>query len=260
VTPTWTVIENFEDNTNWFVVGAFTPTAYLSSSAAHDGPYGLDDYDGTDWIYRNDAAAQVRQGEKLSVWLKFANVADGRAYFGFGASAFGTLSLVAAPNTGQLMIQDNSGYTNFTIVGAVSQTYLANHWYRLEVNWGAGGVITGRLFDSNGTTLLNSVTATDNSVTSGGIAFRARGNDKYYDTVTVSQGATPSAMPHVVAALATPRLATASSVSSGTAQPAPTGTHSAGAVVHPSLSLHALDSFYAAHRKKAGDPFGDLVG
>jgi hypothetical protein len=64
---------------------------------------------------------------------------------------------------------------------------LANHWYRLEVAWGATGLITGRLFDGNSTTPLNTVSANDSSVLgfSGGIGFHATGNnDKYWDSVT----------------------------------------------------------------------------
>jgi len=121
------------------------------------------------------------------VWLKFAGSANGRAYFGFGASATGTLSLVAAPNTGQLILQQNVGY-GFTDLAAVSMSYQANHWYRLEVAWGKSGTIVGKLFDSNGTTLLQSVTAATTAITSGGIAFRATGNDKYFDTVTDTAG------------------------------------------------------------------------
>jgi hypothetical protein len=48
--------------------------------------------------------------------------------------------------------------------------------------------IIGKLFDSNGTTLLKSVSATRNVIRSGGIAFRATGDDKYFDTVTASYG------------------------------------------------------------------------
>jgi len=45
-------------------------------------------------------------------------------------------------------------------LAAVSATYLPNHWYRLEVDWGANGTITGKLLDSNGITVLKTVTAT----------------------------------------------------------------------------------------------------
>ena len=51
--------------------------------------------------------------------------------------------------------------------------------------------ITGRLFDSNGTTLLKSVQATYNNIISGGIAFRAA-NEGYFDTVTMTHSVSPN--------------------------------------------------------------------
>ncbi len=90
---------------------------------------------GNDWIYRDDPAAQVQQGETISVWVKLAGSADGRAYFGFGATAGGTLSVVPAPNTGQFLIQQNVNY-GFTDLGDVNQTYKANTWYRVQVYLG----------------------------------------------------------------------------------------------------------------------------
>ncbi len=180
-----TLIEGFETSTTYNVVGASSASAYLSTAAAHDGTYGLVDTNGNDWIYRNDSAAQVKQGESISVWLQFSGTANGRAYFGFGASAAGTLSLVAAPNTNQLILQSNAGY-GYTDLADVNQTWAPNQWYRLEVDWSVGGSITGKVFASNGTTLLQTVTATNTSVTSGGIAFRAIGSNKFWDTVTES--------------------------------------------------------------------------
>src|SRR5205807_2997023 len=99
---------------------------------------------------------------------------DGRAYFAFGTGSSGTLSLVAAPNTGQLILMQNPSF-NFQTLAAVNQSYLANHWYRLEVDWGTSGKILGKLFDSDGKTLLNSVTASTLMFTSGGFGFRAIG-------------------------------------------------------------------------------------
>lgn len=187
-------IEDFESGnlSLYQVVGATTPTASVSTVAAHDGKYGLRDTTGNDWIYRNDAAAQVKEGDSISVWVQLNSAADGRAYFGFGASASGTLSAVLAPNTGQFLIQENSGY-GFLNIGAANRPaagYKANHWYRLEVDWSTTGGITGKLFDSDGKTLLDTVTATTPSggPTSGGIAFRAIGHPKYWDTVTDTPG------------------------------------------------------------------------
>jgi hypothetical protein len=181
------VVEDFESSRTWNIVGARNPTALRATWAAHDGTYGLDDYGGNDWIYRSDSGAQVNAGDTLSVWLGFYGSADGRAYFAFGATSSGTLSLVAAPNTGQLVLQQNSNY-GFQDLASVGQSFQANHWYRLEVDWGTSGKIVGKLFDSNGTTLLNQVTATTTAFTSGGFGFRATGSDKYWDTVTATYG------------------------------------------------------------------------
>jgi hypothetical protein len=200
---TGAVIEDFESSGSWHIANGFSPTAVLATYAAHDGAYGLDDYAGNDWIYRSDAGAQLHRGDTVSVWLKFAGAADGRAYFGFGASSAGTLSLVAAPNTGQLILQSNFSY-GFTNLAAVSQTYQPNHWYRLEVDWGTSGAILGKLFDSDGVTLLKQVSAATGAITSGGIAFRATGSDKYFDTVTASYGVNSFALPAATANDAAP--------------------------------------------------------
>jgi hypothetical protein len=193
----------------------------------------------------------VTQGESVSVWLRFAGAADGRAYFGFGASPLGTLSLVAAPNTGQLLLQDNTGYGNVTLA-AVSQRFLANHWYRLEVDWGAGGSITGRLFDSNGTTLLKSVSAADNAFTAGGIAFRATGHDKQWDAVTAAAltGTSTAKMAAVLPA-ALPAVVVGGPATQPASAPAGTVTaagHGIPAAAGQALPANAIDRLFTGGR------------
>jgi hypothetical protein len=61
----------------------------------------------------------------------------------------------------------------------------------MEVAWEIGGNITGRLFDSDGTTLLNTVTGNSDLYTSGGIAFRSFDSTKYFDTVEVLPSGAP---------------------------------------------------------------------
>jgi hypothetical protein len=119
--------------------------------------------------------------------VQLAGAVDGRAYFGFGASGSGTLSVVLAGNTNQFILMKNINY-GYSNLSAVSQTYQANHWYRVEVSWAVGGTIIARLYDSDGTTLINSVKGKTNSITQGGIAFRGFGSNKYWDTVTMRQG------------------------------------------------------------------------
>jgi Bacterial Ig-like domain len=210
--PSSTIIEGFEPGSLAAYQAAirndpgYSLTAEILPIAAHDGSNGLVKQDDYDWLIRNDGGSQVHQGDTVSVWIKLADVADGRAYLGFDAkntgptfsrmNQSGAVSVVMAPNTNQLMIEVQSGsngIASFSTVGsAVAQTYQADQWYRLEATWGTGGAMTGRLYDSDGTTLLNTVSGTTTAPfpSGAGIAFRAFGHDKYFDTVVLDAGST----------------------------------------------------------------------
>lgn len=184
-----TVIENFDDGdiSNYSFISAANGAGDLpsvTSTASHDGPFGLEVRNEW-WMYRDDMAVQLSQGDVFSAWISFNDIADARAYFGFGASALGTLSFVLAPNTGEILFQENAGFSSFMNLNNTSQAFAADKWYRAEVDWGLGGSLTGRLYDSDGTTLLNTVNAFSNLYTSGGIAFRGFENVKSFDTVDV---------------------------------------------------------------------------
>jgi subtilase family serine protease len=234
-----TVIENFESTETWNFTGGPNITASRTTAAAHDGTYGLDDSNGNDWIYRTGAADQVSAGETLSVWLKFAGNADGRAYFGFGASNSGTLSVVAAPNSNQLIIQSDPGFNNFIDLASVPATYQANAWYRVEVDWSTTGAITAKVYASNGTTLLYSVSAKTTSITSGGIAFRATGSDKYWDTVTVTQAGNSFAMPTSTTTTAPSGSSTSTSSGTTTTPPCTKTSSSSTSTTTPSAAWKA---------------------
>jgi hypothetical protein len=186
------VAEDFESGRlgRYTAINTNGQVASVLPDAAHDGDKGLVNPGGITWIVRNDPAVQVAQGDTISVWARLVNSANGRANFGFGATPSGALSLVLAPDTNELLLQNNPGY-DFVTIGAVAQTYRPDQWYRLEVEWGTDGTITGRLFDSDGSTLLNTVSAQNSLITAGGIAFRATGGDKHWDTVTVVKRAVP---------------------------------------------------------------------
>jgi hypothetical protein len=176
-------LQNFDDGqlTGYTFLGP--NNASVTAAAAHDGPFGLQIGSVTEWFWRNDSAVATQQGDTISAWVQAAGApGGGRAYVGFGASAAGTLSMVLGGNTGTLLLQRNAAF-GFATLAEVPQTWVANKWYRFEVVWGVGGGITGRLFDSDGTTLLNTVTANDTTITSGGLAFRAFGPTFYVDSV-----------------------------------------------------------------------------
>ncbi len=250
--PGPTLIEGFETANNlWMVTGGPTITGSRSAAAAHDGSFGFDDANGNDWIYRTDAAAQAKLGDQLSVWLEFPGTANGRAYFGFGTSASGTLTLVAVPNTGQLILQSVAGFSNYLNLAAGNQNYQANHWYRLEVDLGTNGTVTGKIFDSNGTTLLDQVVATNVSNAAGGIALRATGNDKYWDTITDTPGVNRPLPPKVqMPPLNSPPASPTSGAAAPQVQPPQ------GPAASRLSSSAALDSIFVKPAPAIGDDYG----
>ena len=86
-----TVLDSFDSGPADLTSYTFVTTgaANITDVAAHDGPYGLELDNATDWIYRNDATAHVQQGDTISWWVDPATTGLGRAYLGFGASAHG---------------------------------------------------------------------------------------------------------------------------------------------------------------------------
>lgn len=169
------ILEDFESgNLNQYThVG--NDESYADPASAHDGNYGLYTQGGYEeqWIYRDDEQAIVRQGDTIGCWVRLNSSYLGRSYFGFGASAGGCYCIVLAPNTNTFLIYNNPGYTSYLTLAETTQNWLADHWYYVEVGWDNGGGIQARLYDSDGTTLLNELQATDNSIQEGGIAFRA---------------------------------------------------------------------------------------
>jgi hypothetical protein len=175
-------LQNFDDGLLTGYTFRGPNRASVTAAAAHDGPFGLQLETFTEWMWRNDSAVAVQQGDTISAWVQAAGEPTGRIYVGFGASASGAYSMVLGGNTKTLILQRNDNF-GFTDIGVVPQTWVANKWYRFEIAWEVGGGITGRLFDSDGTTLLNTVTGADTTITSGGLAFRAFGLTHYVDSV-----------------------------------------------------------------------------
>ena len=172
------IIEDFETGSGW----PWSPWTggsggTVGTGYAHDGTYGIRD---PNWrrIY-TPAVSIGTAGDKLSWWVRPSSSSGGRAYLGFGASSTGCYSLVVAPNTagsGQgLIIQRNNnyGYSNVAYGTPNYNSYQANKWYKAEVEWQSSSSVTGRLYDSDGTTVLS--TATYGSITGcpGGIAIRS---------------------------------------------------------------------------------------
>jgi len=160
---------------------------FINASAAHDGYWGMV---ARDWMVRDDPAATVQRGDVISAWVRFANNASGRADLGFGSSAAGTLALELAADTSQLILQQVDGYNTYMNLAAAPQVYEPDTWYRVEIAWGATGVVEARLYGADGATRLSTVTAMMPSVTSGGVAMRGIGAGviHQFDTITRRRG------------------------------------------------------------------------
>src|SRR5262249_21395927 len=168
-------------------------------AAAHDGPYGLRLTDppgvfsllALSSMYRDDLPAQVERGDVMSVWIRSEGLLTGPASFAFGASESGYLAMVMDAGTGQGRIQrDLHLLDGPDTLGSAPQAWLPDHWYRFEVTWARNGDIIGRVFDSDGTTLLNTVTTHDDMFLSGGLGFSVYpfSGVAQFDTVRVDRG------------------------------------------------------------------------
>jgi hypothetical protein len=166
-TGTGSLIEGFESGVwpsgSW--VPDFGTPGIIGGAYAHNGSYGLSD---PEWAYRTDVSLG-NGGDVLSAWVR---PGSGRAYLGFGASAGGCWSVVAAPNTSQLVIMQNAGF-GYTDKAFVTQSWTAGHWYRLEVQFVSSKTVRANLYDSDGTTLLNTLTYTGVTGLPGGVAMRS---------------------------------------------------------------------------------------
>ena len=185
VTPNATAtMEGFETTspgtylqTNYTFGTEYPERATLTLEAAHDGGYGVKLQDLRGSLYRDDQQVHVQQGDLISVWVKSSWSANG--WF-----LFGNYSIHLYGYDRQIAIQKSGGAGPGTAdLVRVKQELLGDHWYRLEVAWEVGGTITARLYDSDGATLLNSLSANDNASTSGGIGFACDGySTEYFDT------------------------------------------------------------------------------
>lgn len=163
----FTVIEDFEE-TSPFPWGAWVGSGSVDASDSYSGLQMFDT--GGAWAYRDDVVYGVT-GDTVSCWTK---IGTGRTYWGFGASAGGCWSFVAAPNTGDIRFQQNPSY-GYVELSSTPFSFTTGSWYKMEVIFLGPESVIGNLYDSDGTTLLVSVSETLTGFTPGGFAFRTFG-------------------------------------------------------------------------------------
>ncbi len=166
------VIEDFEHGN----VGLYsTSNANLNMSivagAAHDGALGAQfaQIVAPAFFYRTDVPTSP--GNTYYTYVRVNGSAGGRLYFGVAASAAGAYSAIAAPNTNELILQNNTGW-GFAIAAAVPATYLPDTWYRLGVDWAANGDMKAVLWDEGGTLITETAAVATGPTPAGGIVFR----------------------------------------------------------------------------------------
>lgn len=169
------LIEGFEGEwpylpwmaTGWGVQGT-------GPQAAHDGALGLV---ASEWQINQFVYVGV-PGDRLTAWVRGYG---GRAYLGFGSTPNGTKALVFAPNAGSLLLDDCPGFYTFNDIKTQPIPASQGPWHKLEIEFGAGGQVTGRLYGPDGA-VVTTLSHTFDDLTPGGIAVRAF-NDTFIDTV-----------------------------------------------------------------------------
>jgi len=161
---------------SWLRAGRPLSARVRETSHAHDGTYGISN---PGWAYRTDVVAGP--GITMTAWARPSSSTSGRFYFGFDATSSGCKSFVMAPNTTELLFQRNTSY-GYSDVADVSQSFTSK-WYRVEVVV-TGSIATGRLYDSDGVTLINELTHDFGSMGTGGMAMRGY-SFGYIDTLVL---------------------------------------------------------------------------
>jgi hypothetical protein len=174
-----TVIEDFELSAwpegPWVSIG---DGGSIVDTAAHDFGFGVNN---PAWHYTT--AITFGPGDVMSLYVRF-NTETGRAYIGVNAGDAGAYSLVAAMNTDQLIIQNNAGY-GYSQAATVPFTYVVGQWYRLEIEYGASGNVSGRLYEDDSTSPVSVLSHSFGTPFGyGGVAMRAF-NDVDIDSIGV---------------------------------------------------------------------------
>jgi hypothetical protein len=146
--------------------------------AAHDGDAGLVE---SEWMIDQFVSIGA-PGERLTAWVR--GNGGGRAYLGFGSTPKGTKALTFAPNAQSLVLNEIPGFYNFEDLESTPIPVTFAAWQKLEVEFGPGGGVTGRLYESDGVTLVATVTHTFSDWVPSGIGIRAF-NSTYIDTIEV---------------------------------------------------------------------------
>jgi len=167
------IIEDFERDTAWiwspWMECEVPNISSLNKGCAHSGKLGLNCID--DYFLRTDLQIGL-PGQVISCWVRFQRKTN--TYLGFGKNTIGMghgYYLCLAPENNTFSFRKSPDYT-YPFLKSASQTYKMHSWYRAELTFNTSTNVTGKLYASNGTTLLNSITFEIPDLTPGGVSFR----------------------------------------------------------------------------------------
>jgi len=170
------VLESFEHgNEALYVVAGLSGDSFdVTPGSARNGAFGGTFYQpaiGAAWRARFDV--NTAPGNVYQCYFRARNSAlAGRSYVGIGATATGAYSAVLAPNTNQILIQDNAGW-GFLNIAAAPFTFAPDTWYLVRLTWSPTGDMTFDLYNEAGTALLATTgTVATGNTTPGGFVVR----------------------------------------------------------------------------------------
>jgi hypothetical protein len=198
------VLEDFEHGmvSLYSIASGSGNNMQIIGSAAHDGALGAAFPSGSSpWYVRRDLT--TNPGESYYSYVKLQDT--GRIYVGVSADGGGCYSVVAAPNTSTLIIQDNSswGYNDLTSAPVTWDT-TGSTWYLMELEWATNGDMTARLWDESGTTkIAETATVSTGRTNPGMFAIRGFSNGgNTLDIDTIGTGETLTGSPASISASA----------------------------------------------------------
>lgn len=195
------VIDDFEDN-NIDEYANDTAEFSTSTSASQSGTYGLVGSPSTEdrpfhIVSTSGLNAYPSSGDTFQFYINLQQE-DQQGIFAFGVQSEAEFTgqyevrlnngdPANGPGEGVYLIKRNGGTT---LLASDSFSPSSSTWYRVEVDWGTGGTIGVDVYD--GGTQEVSISGSDSSYTSGGIAFGAFDysesgglGDIWYDTVEI---------------------------------------------------------------------------
>ncbi len=164
---------------NWTHLSSSTTPYNLDASAARSGALGAV-MNGGGWWKHNDA--RIEDGNTYEFYFRGEG---GRAYIGFTSDDLATqaYTVLAAPNTGNMVIQRNNGFSFADLIASDPIPWSGADFYKVVVEY-SGGFLTAQAFDTGGTPLSAAIMA--DTGYSGGGALLLRGfSNPHVDDISI---------------------------------------------------------------------------